>query len=407
MAEAAAAPPPLETKVGYSADGKRVVLKCSMCVPDICSAPSKRAYTRNKKGKLLWQAEIGCYYCSRCLAHAAGHATRIADASRRAMIGLSEEAAEAAAAARRRDALGGGGEPESKWQRPTPSEVSEVEPRPSRKNSAAAGPHTAAKPARSRRKIETLSDTEAKEQCRRHAAEIKALERKLDKRDLTVAKLRAEASELKKAPKKLQAKLDAVCDTVEWRTGQLLKEQGLPDTPALLAESLLDGRLPTRSIPWLKIQAIAVNIRQNNTKHFRYSDDLMQLVSQATKCEGSAAAIQFLRGPNSTGKGKKGTRFVDVVSSRSNDPSIPGRSAYRSWEKKRIWVPISGIIDQVVDTCVTYLQSLGLACEPPPDPHVQVAHYTQVGVLLIDIHSPDTCLTVTRPPIQPSYKNFR
>ena len=54
MAEAAAAPPPLETKVSYSADGKRVVLKCSMCVPDICSAPSKRAYTRNKKGKLPW-----------------------------------------------------------------------------------------------------------------------------------------------------------------------------------------------------------------------------------------------------------------------------------------------------------------------------------------------------------------
>ena len=81
-------------------DGKRIVLKCSMCVPDICIAPSKRAYIRNKKqfGKLLWQADLGCYYCSRCLAHAEDHATRIADASRRAMIGVSEEAAEAAAA---------------------------------------------------------------------------------------------------------------------------------------------------------------------------------------------------------------------------------------------------------------------------------------------------------------------
>ena len=270
MAEAAAAPPPLGTKVGYSADGKRVVLKCSMCVPDICSAPSKRAYTRNKKqfGKLLWQAELGCYYCSRCLAHAEGHATRIADASRRAMIGVSEEAAEAAAKAHRRGALGGGGERESKRQRPTPSEVSEFE-LPSRKNSAAAGPHTAAKPARSRRKIETLSDTEAKEQCRRHAAEIKALERKLDKRDLTVAKLRAEASELKKAPKKLQAKLDAVCDTVEWRAGQLLKEQGLPDTPALLAESLLDGTLPTRSIPWLKNRRSVASLGVSPTRKRR------------------------------------------------------------------------------------------------------------------------------------------
>jgi uncharacterized protein YhaN len=105
--------------------------------------------------------------------------------------------------------------------------VSEFELLSIRKNSAAARPRTAAgKPTRSRRKIETLSDTEAKEQCRRQAAEIKALERKLEKRDLTVAKLRAEASELKKAPTKLQAKLDAVCDTVEWRAGQLLKGTG-------------------------------------------------------------------------------------------------------------------------------------------------------------------------------------
>ena len=265
MAEAAAAPPPLETKVGYSADGKRVVLTCSMRVPDICSAPSKRAYTRNKKGRLLWQAELGCYYCSRCLAHAEDHATRIADASRRAMIGVSEEAAEAAATAHRRGALGGGGEPESKRQRPTTSEVSEFELR-SRKNSAAARPRTAAgKPTRSRRKIETLSDTEAKEQCRRQAAVIKALERKVATRDGTIRTLRAEKFELKKAPTKLQAKLDAVCDTVEWRAGQLLKERGLPDTPALLAESLLDGTLPTRSIPWLKIQTMAENMRKENT----------------------------------------------------------------------------------------------------------------------------------------------
>ena len=98
MAEAATAPFPLGTKVGYSADGKYVVLKCSMRVTDICIAPSKRAYNKKKYGKLLWQAELGCYYCSRCLAHAEDHATRIADASRRAMIGVSEEAAEAAAA---------------------------------------------------------------------------------------------------------------------------------------------------------------------------------------------------------------------------------------------------------------------------------------------------------------------
>ena len=88
MAVVAAAPPPLGTnKVGYSVDGKYVVLKCSMRATDICIAPSKRAYNKKKYGKLLWQAELGCYYCSRCLAHAEDHATRIADASRRAMIG--------------------------------------------------------------------------------------------------------------------------------------------------------------------------------------------------------------------------------------------------------------------------------------------------------------------------------
>ena len=53
MAEAAAAPPPLETKVGYSADGKRVVLTCSMRVPDICSAPSKAA--KSAEGKAAFR----------------------------------------------------------------------------------------------------------------------------------------------------------------------------------------------------------------------------------------------------------------------------------------------------------------------------------------------------------------
>ena len=48
-------PPPFGPEVGYSADGKRVVLKCSTYVPDICIAPSKWAYDK-KFGKLFWQA---------------------------------------------------------------------------------------------------------------------------------------------------------------------------------------------------------------------------------------------------------------------------------------------------------------------------------------------------------------
>jgi uncharacterized coiled-coil protein SlyX len=356
MAEAAAPPVETLTRVGYNVDGKRVALKCSMGVVGICIAVTKRAYdTGKKKGKLLWQAERACYYCSRCLAHADAEATQIATASRQRMIGVTEEVLQAAAA-HKRAALGAHEDAGGKRQRPAPT-PSDGEPQ---KTSAAAARPTAAKPARSRRKIGTMSEGEAKEQCRTQAAEIKALERKVATRDNTIQTLRAETFELKKAPNKLQAKLDTVCDTIEWRAIQLLNERGLPDTLALLAESLLDGRLPTRSIPWLKIQAIAVNIRQNNTKHFRYSDDLMQLASQAAKCEGAGAALRFLRGPNSTGKGRQGTQFKDVVSSRSNDPSLPGRNAVRAWEKKRISVPVSGIIDPMVDLCVTYLRSLGL-----------------------------------------------
>jgi hypothetical protein len=37
----------------------------------------------------------------------------------------------------------------------------------------------------------------------------------------------------------------------------MLEKRGLPPTLSLLAESLLDGRLPPRSIAWLKIQTIA------------------------------------------------------------------------------------------------------------------------------------------------------
>ena len=93
MAEAAAPPVETLTRVGYDVDGKRVALKCSMGVDGVCIAATTRAYNKGgkKKGKLLWQAERACYYCSRCLAHADAEATQIATASRQRMIGVTEE----------------------------------------------------------------------------------------------------------------------------------------------------------------------------------------------------------------------------------------------------------------------------------------------------------------------------
>ena len=61
-------------------------------------------------------------------------------------------------------------------------------------------------------------------------------------------------------------------------------------------ESLLDGRLPPRSIAWLKIQTIAVNIREDYIKRWRYPEQIYQLISQALKCEGARAAVNLLRG---------------------------------------------------------------------------------------------------------------
>ena len=175
MAEAAAPPVETLTRVGYNVDGKRVALKCSMGVVGICIAVTKRAYdTGKKKGKLLWQAERACYYCSRCLAHADAEATQIATASRQRMIGVTEEVLQAASA-HKRAALGAHEDAGGKRQRPAPT-PSDGEPQ---KTSAAAARPTAAKPARSRRKIGTMSEGEAKEQCRTQAAEIKALERKV------------------------------------------------------------------------------------------------------------------------------------------------------------------------------------------------------------------------------------
>jgi hypothetical protein len=148
MAEAAAPPVETLTRVGYNVDGKRVALKCSMGVVGICIAVTKRAYdTGKKKGKLLWQAERACYYCSRCLAHADAEATQIATASRQRMIGVTEEVLQAAAA-HKRAALGAHEDAGGKRQRPAPT--------PS-----------------------DMSEGEAKEQCRTQAAEIKALERKV------------------------------------------------------------------------------------------------------------------------------------------------------------------------------------------------------------------------------------
>ena len=54
----------------------------------------------------------------------------------------------------------------------------------------------------------------------------------------------------------------------------MLEKRGLPPTLSLLSESLLDGRLPPRSIAWLKIQTIAVNIRQDYIKRWRYPEEL-------------------------------------------------------------------------------------------------------------------------------------
>ena len=100
----------------------------------------------------------------------------------------------------------------------------------------------------------------------------------------------------------------------------MLEKRGLPPTLSLLAESLLDGRLPPRSIAWLKIQTIAVNIRQDYIRRWRYPEELYQMISQALKCEGARAAVNLLRGPCAARRSQQFKRgvptFVNVNTSR-------------------------------------------------------------------------------------------
>ena len=77
----------------------------------------------------------------------------------------------------------------------------------------------------------------------------------------------------------------------------MLQARGLPPTLSLLAESLLDGRLPPRSIAWLKIQTIAVNIREDYIKRWRFPEEIYQMISQAlTLRHSSSPRIEKSRG---------------------------------------------------------------------------------------------------------------
>ena len=174
----------------------------------------------------------------------------------------------------------------------------------------------------------------------------------------------------------------------------MLEKRGLPPTLSLLAESLLDGRLPPRSIAWLKIQTIAVNIRQDYIKRWRYPEDLYQFISQALKCEGARAAVNLLRGPCAARRSQQFKRgvptFVNVNTSRSNDPSIMTHQAVRTRDKRLYDVPAHGIDPTQIGMCVTLLSRRGVRCAPPAeitDPTDD--NYAVTAVLLVDAHLPD------------------
>jgi hypothetical protein len=174
----------------------------------------------------------------------------------------------------------------------------------------------------------------------------------------------------------------------------MLEKRGLPPTLSLLAESLLDGRLPPRSIAWLKIQTIAVNIRQDYIKRWRYPEELYQFISQALKCEGARAAVNLLRGPCAARRSQQFKRgvptFVNVNTSRSNDPSIMTHQAVRTRDKRLYDVPAHGIDPTQIGMCVTLLSRRGVRCAPPAeitDPTDD--NYAVTAVLLVDAHLPD------------------
>jgi hypothetical protein len=134
-----------------------------------------------------------------------------------------------------------------------------------------------------------------------------------------------------------------------------LVDAGRPPAFHQLAASVVDGRLPLDSIPYMRFEATASNLRQKFTTQFRYSEHLQQLASQALNCDGAGAAYEFMRG--TWGRGKNKRQFdTNVLDHNMNDPALPSERNVRQRDKKQHPVPLSGFNLRMMDAIAEYLQ---------------------------------------------------
>ena len=158
-----------------------------------------------------------------------------------------------------------------------------------------------------------------------------------------------------------------------------------------LSSSLLDGRLLIASITMLKIMTIVANCRKDYPSHFRFPHQLKEYVSQRLLCDGPRQAVNLARGPVGANQGKENQRFLGVVESRCNDPSIPSLETVRQFLSANTSVPDRGLNVEQLDNLVEHAKSRGHVLTPPPPPPepADLTGWHVASVLMVSAHGPD------------------
>ena len=171
---------------------------------------------------------------------------------------------------------------------------------------------------------------------------------------------------------------------------------GEPDVLGMIAASVADGTVPFDSVQFHSWKVSASNLRASTTDRFRFSKELLAYYSQALKCHGARAVLDFLRGPRGKTQGKaKGRKLTDVNTDRINDAAIPSRQTIAKRDKD--YVPsVTGIDQAILQAIVNYMETaLGqdLGQVPPGAAHPDISEEgcTAVTVLLASMHHQDRC----------------
>jgi hypothetical protein len=97
-----------------------------------------------------------------------------------------------------------------------------------------------------------------------------------------------------------------------------------------LANAILEGKLPTSSIELEYICQLAVNLSQNYTNRFTYTDNIMRFCSALLKLKSGRAVLQLLR----AGSPNNASTSAQLVKDTDVNWHFPSESSILEWDKK-------------------------------------------------------------------------